>query len=60
MTKGSTITDLARKIHRDFFDNLKSARVWGGAQFDGQSVQRDYVLQDGDIVELHMDRAPGP
>lgn len=59
MKKGSTITDLARKIHRDFYDNLKSARVWGGCQFDGQYVQHDYELKDGDLVELHMDRAPG-
>jgi ribosome-interacting GTPase 1 len=26
--------------------------VWGSAEFDGQMVHRDYVLQDGDIVEL--------
>ncbi len=57
LKKGSTITDLARKIHRDFYDNLKSARVWGGGEFDGQSVQRDYVLQEGDIVELKMEKA---
>ncbi|RPJ50445.1 MAG: TGS domain-containing protein [Chloroflexi bacterium] len=54
MKMGSTITDLARKIHRDFFENLKAARVWGGSEFDGQAVQRDYVLQEGDIVELRM------
>lgn len=31
---------------------MASARVWGSAQFDGQMVQRDYVLQEGDVVEL--------
>jgi len=31
---------------------LKTARVWGSTAFDGQMVTRDYVLQDGDIVEL--------
>jgi ribosome-interacting GTPase 1 len=56
MKKGSTITDLARKIHKDFYENLKSARVWGGSEFDGQAVQRDYVLQDGDIVELRLEK----
>ncbi len=55
LKKGSTIIDLARKIHRDFYDNLKSARVWGSSAFDGQPVQRDYILQDGDIVELRME-----
>jgi ribosome-interacting GTPase 1 len=56
MKKGSTITDLARKIHRDFYENLKSARVWGGSEFDGKAVQRDYLLQEGDIVELHLEK----
>jgi ribosome-interacting GTPase 1 len=56
MKKGSTVTDLARKIHRDFYENLKSARVWGGSEFDGQAVQRDYLLQEGDIVELHLEK----
>lgn len=52
LKKGSTIIDLARKIHRDFYEHLKSARVWGSTAFEGQLVQRDYLLQDGDIVEL--------
>jgi ribosome-interacting GTPase 1 len=51
---GSTVMDLATHIHHDFADNLQFARVWGSARFDGQSVQRDFVLQDGDIVELHI------
>jgi hypothetical protein len=54
LKKGSTIADLARKIHRDFYEKLKSARVWGSTAFEGQMVQRDYVLQDGDIVELRV------
>ena len=52
LKKGSTIADLSAKIHKDFVENLKSARVWGSSAFGGQMVQRDYVLQDGDIVEL--------
>jgi hypothetical protein len=31
---------------------IRSARVWGKEVFDGQPVGRNYVLQDGDIVEL--------
>ncbi len=50
---GSTIEDLARAIHRDMPDTLKSARVWGTGVFDGQTVRRDHVLHDEDIVELH-------
>jgi ribosome-interacting GTPase 1 len=54
LKKGSTVLDLARKIHRDFYEKLKSARVWGSSAFEGQMVQRDYVLQDGDIVEFKL------
>jgi uncharacterized protein len=50
---GSTVLDLAREIHRDFEQTLKSARIWGTGVFDGQSVKRDHELHDGDIVELH-------
>jgi uncharacterized protein len=52
--KGSTVLQMAAEIHKDFAENLKFARVWGGTRFDGQRVQRDYVLQEGDIVELHV------
>ncbi|MBS1252599.1 MAG: GTPase Obg [Anaerolineales bacterium] len=52
LRKGSTVEELAGKVHRDFLDNLKSARVWGSVAHDGQMVSRDYVLRDGDVVEL--------
>jgi len=54
LKKGSTIDDLAAKIHRDFIEKLKFARVWGSTMFDGQMVKRDYILQDSDIVELRV------
>ncbi len=51
---GSTVLDLAEMIHRDFLENLKYACIWGSAKFDGQRVQKDYVLHDRDIVEYHL------
>jgi ribosome-interacting GTPase 1 len=54
MRQGDTVEELARKVHRDFYHNLKSARVWGSGRFDGQVVSRDHVLENGDIVELRM------
>jgi ribosome-interacting GTPase 1 len=54
MEKGGTVAEFARKIHQDFFEGLKSARVWGSAAYDGQMVERDYVLHDGDVVELRI------
>lgn len=50
----STLGDLAGKIHRDFVTRLKYARIWGTSVHDGQMVQRDHVLNDGDIVEIHV------
>ncbi len=54
LKKGSTIADFACKVHQDFAQKLKAAKIWGVAVFDGQMVQRDYVLQEGDIVELQI------
>jgi len=54
LKKGSTLEEFAEKVHHDFVKNLKSARVWGSAAHDGQQVGRDHVLQDGDVVELHL------
>lgn len=54
IASGSSILDLARSIHKDFTFNLKYARVWGSAKFDGQRVEKNYVLKDRDIVEIHV------
>ena len=54
LPRGSTVVDMARSVHRDFPDRLKFARVWGSAKFDGQQVSGDHVLDDRDIVELHI------
>ncbi|MBN2298629.1 MAG: TGS domain-containing protein [Deltaproteobacteria bacterium] len=52
--KDSTLEDLAAKIHKDIAQKLKFARIWGKAVHDGQMVQRDYIMNDGDIVEIHL------
>ncbi|MBW1861261.1 MAG: TGS domain-containing protein [Deltaproteobacteria bacterium] len=54
LPKESTLEELAVKIHKDFTNKLKFAKIWGKAVFDGQMVQRDYILQDGDVVEIHI------
>jgi ribosome-interacting GTPase 1 len=51
---GSTVLQFAEIVHRDFADKLKSARIWGTGVYDGQTVTRDHVLHDKDIVELHV------
>jgi hypothetical protein len=54
LKRGSTVEDFAGKVHKDFVDKLKIVKVWGDSVFDGQMVQRDYILRDGDVVELHI------
>jgi hypothetical protein len=54
LRQDSTLEELAEEIHKDFVSKLKFAKVWGKSVFDGQPVQRDYVLRDGDIVEIHI------
>jgi ribosome-interacting GTPase 1 len=62
LKQGSTVIDLAGMVHKDFLTHLKSTRVWaspisaapsGSAKYPGQAVERDHVLADGDVVELH-------
>lgn len=52
--KGTTLLDFSKTVHKDFAEKLKFARVWGNNVFDGQRINKDYVLQDKDIIELHI------
>lgn len=54
LKKGAKVEDLASLIHKDFASKLSYARIWGKVKFDGQRVHRSYILEDGDIVELHI------
>jgi small GTP-binding protein len=62
LKRGSTVIDLAGMVHKDFLTCMKSARIWGSplsarpsgsAKYAGQAVERDHLLEDGDVVELH-------
>jgi uncharacterized protein len=53
LPRGSTIADLATRIHNDLLSTMKFARVWGTSAFSGQAVQRDHVLAEGDVIEIH-------
>jgi len=54
LKKGNTVEELAGKVHHDFQQKLKTARVWGSNVYGGQLVGKDHILQDKDIVELHI------
>jgi len=51
---GSTVMDMAKAVHKDFSEKLQYARVWNASGLDGLRVNRDYVLSDEDVVELHI------
>ena len=53
--RGSTVLDVAQRIHREFGHNLKFAKIWGSGKFDGQVVDRDHIVEDGDVLEIHVD-----
>ena len=53
LAKGSTVLEVAEAIHKDFRYQLRYARIWSRGKYEGQRVERDYVMQDGDVIELH-------
>jgi uncharacterized protein len=54
VARGSTVLDVAEKVHRDFVEKLKYARIWGEGKVDGIMVPRDFVISEGDVLELHV------
>jgi len=51
---GSTVLDFAKEIHKDFVTKLKFARIYGRADVEGMMVNREFALEEGDIIELHI------
>jgi len=54
LERGSTLAGAAAAVHKDFAARLKYARLWGSGKHDGLMVKRNHILQDGDIIELHL------
>ncbi len=54
LREGSTVEEFAAKVHQDFYEQLKSARIWGSGSFQGQMVSRDHILWDRDEIELRI------
>lgn len=54
LKKGATLQDLAKNIHGDFLKDFAFARVWAKRlPFSPQKAGLTFILEDGDIVELH-------
>lgn len=55
LRRRATVEDVCRKLHRDFVENFKYARVWGkSVKFEGQKVGLDHILEDGDTVTIYV------
>jgi ribosome-interacting GTPase 1 len=54
LRRGATIGDLARNIHKEFVSNFLFAMVWAERlPFSPKKVGLNFVLEDGDVVEIH-------
>lgn len=53
LPRGSTVLEVAKHVHYQLAEKLAYARLWGSAQYEGQRVERDHIVQDGDLLELH-------
>jgi len=54
LKKGSTVEDVALSVHKDFLAKLRYAKIWGSGKFDGQMVKKDFLVNEGDVIELHI------
>ena len=54
LRRGATLGELARNIHKEFISNFMFAMVWAKRlPFSPKKVGLSFVLDDGDIVEIH-------
>jgi ribosome-interacting GTPase 1 len=54
LRRGATVGELAKNIHKEFVSNFLFAMVWAKRlRFSPTKVGLSFVLDDGDIVELH-------
>lgn len=54
LAAGSTVTDAAYHLHKDFAQSLQFARLWNASGLEGQRVDRGHVLADRDVLEFHV------
>ena len=51
--KGTTITEICQRLHRDFKRKFRYSQVWGpSAKFPGQTVGLNHNVKDQDILSI--------
>jgi len=54
LRKGATMNELAKNIHKELLSNFMFAMVWAKRlPFSPKKVGLNFVLEDGDVVEIH-------
>jgi ribosome-interacting GTPase 1 len=49
----SSVEDVCRRLHKDFVERFRYARVWGkSAKHQGQRVGLNHRLEDGDVLTI--------
>ena len=53
MRKGTKIEDICHRLHRDFIDQFRYAKIWGpSVKHDAAKVGLQHVVADGDIITI--------
>jgi len=54
LKSGTTVLDLAKQVHSHFYERFSYAKVWSKRlPFSPKKVGSSFILEDGDIVEIH-------
>lgn len=53
LPQGATVREVAERVHKEIASQFKFARLWGRGKFEGQRVERDHIVEDNDVIELH-------
>ncbi len=54
LRKGATVNELTKNIHKELLENFIFAMVWAKRlPFSPKKVGLNFVLDDGDIIEIH-------
>jgi ribosome-interacting GTPase 1 len=57
MRIGAKVEDVCRKLHRDFLDKFRFARIWGDSvRHEAQRVGLHHTLADEDILQIVIER----
>ena len=57
MRNGAKVEDVCRKLHRDFYDKFRFARIWGDSvRHEAQRVGLAHTLADEDILQIIIER----